>query len=405
MKINQLRAQRSELAREVRNLLDQNPGTKWAAEHQAAYDAKCSEIERIDAEIGREERAAELAADQRFDDAVADAAKAREKAARPVTAPESVFDAFVRGGERGLTAEQAQVFRNTMSTTTGSEGGYTVPATIAAELIEALKAFGGMRQAAESFTTSTGNDLSYPSTDGTAETGELIAQNTIATDLDMSFGTVALNVYKFGSKVITIPIELLQDSIIDVVGLVRRRTAERIGRAINTYCTTGTGTSQPRGIVTGASSGKVGTTGQTLTVIYDDLVDLEHSVDPEYRKLGCKWMMNDASVKVIRKLKDSQNRPLFVPAYEGGFKGAPAELMGYPIVINQDVAVMAANAKSILFGKLDTYKIRDAMQVSLFRFDDSAFMKKGQVGFLAWARAGGNLTDTTAVRYYANSAT
>lgn len=409
-RINQLREQRSTLAKAVRNALEQAPGKLWTAEHQKTYDENLAEIERIDAEVKRIEDTAKLEADDRFDDALAAVEKDRAKKGAKIdpTSPEAVTAAWLRGGERALSAEQARAFSNTMSTTTGSEGGYTVPTTIAANLIEALKLYGGMREVAESFSTASGNDMSYPSTDGTSEIGEIVAQNVAAATADISFGTVPLVVYKFGSKVFTIPIELLQDSVIDVVGLVNRRASERIGRAQNQYFTTGSGTNQPWGIVPRATLGKTGTTGQTLTVTYDDLVDLEHSCDPAYRKLGCSYMMNDASVKVIRKLKDSQNRPLYLPAVGPALAGAKSEVAtinNYPVIVNQDVAVMAANAKSIVFGCLDKYKIRDVLQISLFRFEDSAFMSKGQVGFLAWARAGGNLTDTAAVKYYANSAT
>jgi HK97 family phage major capsid protein len=187
----------------------------------------------------------------------------------------------------------------------------------------------------------------------------------------------------------------------------------RLGRITNTHFTTGSGSGQPNGVVTAAGSGKVGTTGQTSTVIYDDLIDLQHSVDPAYRELGnCGWMMNDSSVKVIRKIKDGQSRPLFIPGYEeaipasGKAGGIPDSLLGDPIQINQDVATMAANAKSILYGDFSFYKIRDVLDMQMFRFTDSAYAKNGQVGFLAFLRSGGNLTDVGgAVRYYANSAT
>ena len=119
-------------------------------------------------------------------------------------------------------------------------------------------------------------------------------------------------------------------------------------------------------------------------------------------------MMNDASIKVIRKIKDSEGRPIFVPGYEQGVPGgAPSTLLGRPVSINQDIATMAANAKSILFGNFKNYRIRDAMQVTLFQFRDSAYAKKGQVGFLAWMRSGGNLIDVSGatVKYYQNSAT
>lgn len=117
-------------------------------------------------------------------------------------------------------------------------------------------------------------------------------------------------------------------------------------------------------------------------------------------------MLNDASLKIIHKLKDTAGRPIFLPGYDG-LSGPMADtILGYPIQINQDVATMAANAKSILFGDFAFYKIRDAMDLQMFRFDDSAYIKLGQIGFLAWMRSGGNFTDVGgAVKYYANSAT
>jgi len=85
---------------------------------------------------------------------------------------------------------------------------------------------------------------------------------------------------------------------------------------------------------------------------------------------------------------------------------ACVSLIGGAIAINQDVAAMAANAKSILFGDFKRYTIRDVMGMTLFRFDDSAYAKLGQVGFLAWMRSGGTKTDGGAPwKHYANSAT
>jgi HK97 family phage major capsid protein len=184
----------------------------------------------------------------------------------------------------------------------------------------------------------------------------------------------------------------------------------RLGRIQNSHFTTGNGTTQPNGIVTAAGTGKAGLTGQTLTVIYDDLVDLEHSVDPAYRSQpGVGYMMHDSSVKVLRKIKDSQNRPIFVPGYEADAMingGAPDRLMGRPIYVNQDMPVMAASAKSILFGQLSKYVVRDVMDLTLFRMTDSAFTLNGQIGFVGFLRTGGNLIDAGgAVKLYVNSAT
>lgn len=398
MGIQALRERKDELAKQANNMIA-NAGDKvWSKEEAAAYDQMTDEIGRINAQIKAITEQADLDAEKMIGEAA--------KNSKKTTTLHDAVALYLRKG-MNLSAHELAMVQNAMSTTTGSEGGFTVPTEIATMVIDALKAFGGMRSVANIIRSSAGNDWQYPASDGTSEVGEIVGQNAAATSLDITFSQVPLVTYKYSSKKIALPWELVQDSVIDIVAFVVNRLAMRLGRITNTHFTVGTGSSQPFGIVTRAASGKVGTTGQTTTVIYDDLVDLEHSVDPAYRR-NAAYMMNDASVKVIRKIKDSQNRPIFVPGYEAGAVvngGAPDSLMGRRIVVNQDVAVMAANAKSILFGDFSLYTIRDVMSAEVRRFDDSAFALNGQVGFCGWQRCGGNLLDTAGVKYYANSAT
>lgn len=404
--IQELRERRSAAAKSLHDLMDKNPGDKWTKECQEKYDAGMKDVEALNQEIARVTAYHEMLADQAIDNAIDDAA-ARERRKNPdAKGPVAIFTKWLREGDRGLTAEDWAIVRNTMSTTTNSEGGYTVATEVAKIIADALKAYGGMRAVATVIQTAQGNPLNYPTSDGTSETGEQLAENATATGADPSFNVVALNTYKYSSKVVAVPFELLQDSSVDIEAFIRRRLVTRLGRITNTKFTTGTGTNEPRGVVTASSVGKTGTTGQTSTVIFDDLLDLIHSVDPAYRELGnCKFMMNDASLKIIRKLKDSQNRPLFLPGYELDRK-MPDTILGYPVQINQDVATMAANAKSILFGDFSFYIIRDALEMMLFRFTDSAYAKSGQVGFLMFSRNGGNYIDVGGgVKHYANSAT
>ncbi len=404
--IQALRERRAAIAQSIHKLLDDHPGEKWTAALQEKYDQGMAEIEAIAAEASRVQAVLDLIADNADTDAVRTVV---DRAARDQKRPANV-DAFwklMKNGEKLVTPEEWAVLRNTMSVGTSAQGGYTVPTEVATSVADALKAYGGMRDVADVFRTAQGNDINFPTSDGTTETGELIGENTTATGADPSFGVVTLKTYKFSSKIVAVPFELLQDTSIDIEEFIRTRLVTRLGRVTNTYFTTGTGISQPNGIVTAASAGKTGTTGQTTTVIFDDLIDLIHSVDPAYRALGrCKFMLNDASLKIIHKLKDTAGRPIFLPGYDG-LSGPMADtILGYPIQINQDVATMAANAKSILFGDFAFYKIRDAMDLQMFRFDDSAYIKLGQIGFLAWMRSGGNFTDVGgAVKYYANSAT
>lgn len=400
-----LRERHAALAQQTRAMVENHNGD-WKPEHQEKFDAAMAELDDIKARMDRTTAIlAKISDDASINAVVESVERHAENSQNPVAL--ELFKKWAQGGDKALTAEDWKTIKNTMSVGTPSQGGYTVPTEVVGSVIDVLKAYGGVREAATVIQTENGDPINYPTSDGTSEVGELIAENTTATAEDPSFGVVSLVPYKFSSKIVAIPFELLQDSAVDMVTFISKRLGDRLGRAENQYFTTGTGTNQPKGVVTAAASGKVGTTGQTATVIYDDLIDLIHSIDPAYRSgSNVRFMMNDASLKVIRKLKDSQNRPVFLPGYDGLAGPMPDTLLGYQITINQDMAAMAANAKSILFGDFSRYTIRDVMGMTLFRFEDSAYVKLGQIGFLAWMRAGGTLTDGGApIKYYQNSAT
>lgn len=405
MSIQNLREQRAAKAKSLSDLVaksDWNPDID-----QPVYDAGMAEIDAIDAQISRISALNEKVASEALTNSVIEAS---ERVGRDKKSDDArLYAKWLRGGDKALNAEDWQHIQNTMSTTTNSEGGFTVQTDVARTVLDALKSFGGMRDVATVVQTSMGNPMSFPTSDGTSETGEIIAENTTATDADVAFGTKSLPVYKYSSKVVTVPFELLQDSNVDIEAFVRDRLVTRIGRITNTHFTTGSGSSQPNGIITAASAGvtAANSSSQVTAVTYDSIIDLIHSVDPAYRALGnCRFMMADSTVKVLRKVKDGSSRPIFVPGYEVGVPGgAPDTLCGYPITINQDVAAMAASAKSIAFGDFSFYYIRDVMAVEMFRFTDSAFTKKGQVGFLAWMRSGGNFIDVGgAVKLFINAA-
>lgn len=394
--IQALREKISNLATQANHLLAEKGDQVWTAEDQAKFDNFQTEIVSAKAQIKNLEAMRELEADQFFN-----AAGARPpEPGMTITALMAVA-LYLRNGAN-VTHEQALAIQNAMSTTTASEGGYTVPAEIATMVIEKLKAFGGMREAATILTTSTGSSMNWPTSDGTGEEGEIVSENVSAGALDLSFGTVPLSTFMYSSKQIALPLQLIQDSAIDVIALVVNRLAMRIARIQNKHFTIGAGTTTPDGLIVRAGVGKTGTTGQTLTVTYDDLVDLKHAVNRAYR-MRAKYMLNDLSVATVSKLKDTTGRPIWTPAITAD---APDLLNGHAVLINDDVAVMAANAKSIAFGDFSQYTIRDVQNTTTMRrFDDSAFALKAQVGFCGWTRSGGNLLEPAAVKVYVNSAT
>ena len=422
--IQALRERRDQLAQSLNNLVDKDKTPEWKPEHQAQYDQAMTEIGDIDANIKRHNEAMNVIAAGALSGNVPDSMRnefTRTPGAHSAEA--GALRAYLSGGMANLQPEQLNAMRQrqsgdianamrlpqaAMSTTTPAEGGYTVATEYYRQLAEAQKAFGGIRNVATIIQTGTGAQMNFPTADATSEIGEIVGQNAAATLGETTFGNLSLDVYKYSSKKIAVPFELIQDSMFDLEGYINNILALRLGRITAQHFTVGTGSSQPRGIVTAAAVGKTGTTGQTLSVIYDDLVDLEHSVDPIYRvgpKVG--FMLHDSSLKVIRKIKDTQGRPIFVPGYEAGNPGgAPDRLLGRPIYISQEMPVMAANAKSILFGDFGRYLIREVMDLTLFRMADSAFILNGQIGFVAFNRQGGNMIDVGgAVKHYANSAT
>jgi HK97 family phage major capsid protein len=370
-------------------MLNEKGSQKWTALDQAVFDQLVNQADR--AELLLEQMRADKGSP------VAQWAGQRNE-----------LEQFIRNGTPALRTGAGA--RNAMSTTTPAEGGYTVGQLVAADMVSMLKGYGWMREVADQVTTTTGEDLNYPSSDGTAEVGELLAQNAAASSLDISFAARGLNTSKVGSKVFAVPVELLQDAAIDVVALIMQRSVERIGRTQNQLFTTGTGTGQPIGLVTASAVGKTGTAGQTATIIYDDLVDLADSVDDAHTGMPSRhaslpeavpgWMFSQTMRKVIRKLKDADGRPIWTPS----MAGERPQLLDYPVYINNDMPAPAASAKSLAFGNLRKYMIRDALRVTLMRFDDSGFAMAGKVGFLAHARAGGNLLDTSAVKTYQHSA-
>lgn len=411
---NSIQALRERLAaasKSANHLLAEKGAQTWSKEDQAAFDGHVDEAERIKAQISAHERMIEMDRDTKFTDASDNRVQDKD-----LTDSQKAMNIFLRKSFQDMTVDEARLVRNTMSTTTGSEGGFSVQSNVASQLIDLLKSYGYMRKVASQITTQDGSPLSYPTSDGTSEVGEWIAQNTTATAADPVFSSVALNVFKASSKVVAVPIELLQDSTIDIQAMVFKRLADRIGRISNVGFTTGGGSTNPNGLITAAGVGKTGTTGQTLTIIYDDLVDMVDSLDaayldnpnstPQDPTAAPGWMFSQTMRRVVRKIKDTAGRPIWTPSYDAGAAAStPDMLLGYPVNINNDMAVPAANAKSLAFGNFHKYLIRDAMNITMFRFDDSAYMKLGQVGFLAWARTGGNLLDVNSVKVYQHSAT
>lgn len=276
--------------------------------------------------------------------------------------------------------------------TSGSAGGYLIPTDLIRSLETALAYTCPIRQFAQVLRTASGNPIDIPTVDDTSNSGELVAENTAYTAQDVTFSKVTLNAYKFTSKLVLASLELLQDSAINVGEILGNLLGERIGRSQLGFFTTGTGSSQPQGAVTGSAAGV--TSASATAIAVDDLLGLVHSVDRAYRDAGA-FMMHDSILLAVRKLKDSTNQPIFTQSY---IVGEPDRLFGYPVVINNSMAsTVATTNKTVLFGDWSKFIIRDALDIQLVRSDER-YMEYGQSAFVALARSDSKVAQSGALK-------
>lgn len=307
-----------------------------------------------------------------------------------------IFNAFIRGDE--LSPELRAVAREfrDQSVGTNSAGGYLVPTSLLAQLIVGLKLYGPMMNpdAVNHLNTAAGNPLNIPSMDDTANAGALITEAASISTNSLTFGQKALGAYKYTSGFFKVSSELLQDAAIDPAQIVIDAIVQRLGRILNTHLTTGTGSGQPTGLVTAVGTPSLVSAGAGA-VAYGDIVELFHSVDPLYRNNPkTAFMMSDSTLKVVRKLLDSQGHPIWEPNVKAG---TPQTLIGEPFLINQDMATVATGNVPMLFGDFSKYWVRVARDVAVKRADER-FIDTDEVAFVGFARVDGNLMDSRAVK-------
>lgn len=373
-------------------------------EEQANWDKANADIDELDKRIERQERLERAPAQRDPENVPKLTAEVMRNpdALRSTAEYSAAYRRWLCGMEEPEDKALMRPAYRALGTNVATAGGFAVPETMQSGIERALLEFGGMREVATIRSTSDGGDLIFLTSDDTSNSGEILAENTVLSEQDATIGATILKSYMYSSKMIRVSYQLIQDSAFDVEGYIAGILGERIGRATNAHFTTGTGANQPSGIAADATTGVSGATGQTLTCTWDDLISLEHSVGPAYRRNG-RFMFSDATLQMLRKLKDGEGRYLWQPGQAIG--GFPSTIMGYPYTINDDVADMAASAVSIFFGQLSKYMIRDVKGFTLVRFNER-YGDYLQVGFTGFSRHDGGLIDAGQhpVKTYVNAA-
>jgi HK97 family phage major capsid protein len=281
--------------------------------------------------------------------------------------------------------------RNALQVGTDTEGGYLVPDEFERTLVEALEEENIFRKLANVITTSTG-DRKIPVVASKGTASWVDEEGTIP-DSDDSFGQVSIGAYKLGT-LIKVSEELLNDSVFNLESYISKEFARRIGSKEEEAFFTGDGSGKPTGIIATTGGAQLGvTTAGATAITIDEVLDLFYSLKAPYRNKAV-FLMNDATVKAIRKLKDGQGQYLWQPSLQ---TGTPDTILNRPIYTSAYVPAIASAAKSIVFGDLNYYWVADR-QGRVFKRLNELYAVTGQVGFVATQRVDGKLILPEAVK-------
>jgi len=372
--IKRMEEQRANLFSQIKDVID---GAE--AESRGLDSSELEKIDRIEAEIESADRS--IATAKTSEERMVEASAAA-KGFVPVetdNTDETSLRSLVNGELRSASFE----FRDITSSDSLVDRGF------ADEVFMAAKSVGPILETSQVFNTSEGNDIVYPVMNAYS-TPALRAEGSALPSSDASFTNITLGAFKYG---VLVPVsnELLTDSTLNIQSIIAEQAGIALGALLNAEHTTGDGSGNPNGIVTAATQGVVGA-GTTPTA--DELIELVFSVGQGYRQRGSGFMVSTTAMQSIRSLKDNDGRYLYDVRV-----GEVDQFMGFPVFENVDMAATGNDAKSIIYGNLENYKVRLAggiqiSQSSDFRFDDDVTV------FRAIARADGDLANTDSVKYF-----
>lgn len=422
-RLKELQEKRSTLvaqARERFDLITANTDESRAAELEASHDAAMAAFDTNEREIERVQRQMQI------DGVLSNFEQRQRERRRPnndqrgegdagddeTVSYRDAFHAYLRaeGQIAMLSAEQRSVLQSgyqaltpeqrALVTGTTTAGGFTVPTELQDILIRTMKLWGPMYDPGitSEIVTSHGHSFPFPTIDDTANTGAATTQGTTLTDDgsgDPVFGQKALGAFAFATPWVRVSKELADDSVFAMEALLGDLLGERLGRLANGQLTTGVGTTAPSGIVTASTAGKTAASATAFT--YDEVIDLEHSVDAAYRQSPkFRYMFHDLVLAALRKLKDGQGNYLWQAGNVQA--GVPNQLNGKPYSINNGMSsAFTTGQKLILAGDFGKYYVRKVGAPLIGAIQDKDFWPG--FGVAGWIRFDGNLLDTAAVKH------
>ena len=393
MTISELRDKRANLWKSMTAFLDTRTGSDGvlSAEDDASYAKMEKDFDALTNEIKRMERKEALEAEMNkpvgtpITEKPMKTSDDEEKTGRASKVYNKSFWNAMR--QKNIRPEIA----NALQEGTDSEGGYLVPDEFEHTLIEALESENIFRTLAHVIQTASGDrKIPVVASKGTAS---WVDEEGAITESDDAFSQVSIGAYKLGT-LIKVSNELLNDSVFNLEQYISKEFARRIGNKEEDAFFNGDGSGKPVGIFNGTGGAQVGvTTASASAITADEVIDLFYSLGAPYRK-NAVWVVNDATVKAIRKLKDGNGNYLWQPALTSG---TPDTLLGRPVKTSAYVPTIASGAKVIAFGDFGYYWIADR-QGRVFKKLSELYAATDQTGFVATQRVDGKLILPEAIK-------
>lgn len=380
MTIIEMREKRARLWNTMEGFLNTHRNDKGvlSAEDDATYSAMEQDLNDLSNEIRRMERKDAIEAELSKPmgkplTGMPEKPNAEEKKGRASNAYREDFGRHLRG--------KAPI-HNVLSESTDADGGYLVPEEFERQIISGLDEANVIRTIAKVITTH--HDRKIPVALGHS-VATWTAENAAFTESNPTFGQKQIDAFKL-TDLIRVSVELLQDSEFDLESYIANEFSRAFGIAEEEAFCVGTGTNQPTGIFTD-NGGTVGVTAASATAITaDELINLIYSLKSPYRR-NAKFLMNDATVSLIRKLKDKNDAYLWQPSVQAG---QPDKLLGYELYTSPYVPVVEAGAYSIAFGDFRNYWIGDRAGRTVQRLNE-LYATNGQIGYVATERVDGKV--------------
>ena len=394
-KILELREKRAKAWDAAKQFLDAKRGADGmlSEEDTATYDKMEQDVMNLGKEIERLERQAAIDAELSKATSTPLTGKPGAKMGKDETEKTGRASDEYKGSFWNAMRVKAPMpsVLNALQEGTDSEGGYLVPDEFERTLVEALEEENVFRTLAHVIRTSSGDrKIPVVASKGSAS---WVDEEGAYQESDDAFSQVSIGAYKLGTM-IKVSEELLADSVFDLEAYISKEFARRIGAREEESFFNGDGKGKPLGILAAAGGAEVGVTAASATAITaDEVIDLFYSLKAPYRK-NAVWLLNDATVKQIRKLKDSTGQYLWQPSLVAG---TPDTILGRPVKTSAFMPTAAAGAKTIAFGDFKYYWIADR-QGRTFKKLSELYAANGQVGFMGTQRVDGKLILPEAIK-------